>query len=100
MELETLNASLTYPLWFDNLEEGCYVFEPCVIKSTREYVSKNKSVMCFLTIETHKSVIDCVMFAKTYKKYKDDIVLKTPVYFGGTKNDRDGFVIELIQKEA
>lgn len=100
MELETLNASLTYPLWFDNLEEGCYVFEPCVIKSTREYVSKNKSVMCFLTIETHKSVIDCVMFAKTYKKYKDDIVLKTPVYFGGTKNDRDGFIIELIQKEA
>ena len=73
MELEVLNTSITYPLVFNNIEDGeLYEYKNCRITSVTEKTDKNGRLMAFVKILINDiEPVEVIVFSSAYGKNMD-----------------------------
>ena len=81
--------------------EGAVVRVGGIIEACRKiFTKKSNSEMAFLTVSNERGIaIDCVVFPKTYEKYKALLIMDTVVVVEGkldSKNEKPTILIEKI----
>lgn len=85
----------------DGEREGAMVRVGGVVENIRKiFTKKSNSEMAFLTVSNERGIgIDCVIFPKTYEKYKDMLISDTVIVLEGkldSKNDRPTILAEKV----
>ena len=65
------------------LLDGKRVIMAGIINKTREYVTKNRKIMCFMTIEDLYGEMEVIVFPDVYLKFRDIILEDEPIYVYG-----------------
>ena len=69
----------------ENIEaiDGKRVVMAGIINKTREFVTKNRKIMCFMTIEDLYGELEVIVFPDVYQKFRDIIMEDEPIYVYG-----------------
>lgn len=80
---------------FHSLKNG-EVSINCIVNTLTPHVDKNGNLMCFVTLENKKCIVNATCFSETYKTYYSLITPFVPILVTG-KKDGDSFIIHKVR---